>query len=96
MGPDQIYDSVIVGAGLSGLVAGYELAAAGAAMCILEANDHPGGRVRTIRYGPIYAEAGGMIVTDEDTAALQLCRSDYPHPGDVTGRKCFWGIRSSG
>lgn len=72
--PIEIYDSVIVGAGLSGLTAAYDLAASGARILVLEALDYVGGRVRTIHYGQLYAEAGGMIVTDEDTAILELLK----------------------
>ena len=40
---------VIIGAGMSGLVAGYELTRAGHDVIILEARDRVGGRVLTLR-----------------------------------------------
>jgi len=51
---------VILGAGLSGLTAGYELSRAGHDVTILEGNNRPGGRVHTLRGFPDdhYAEAG--------------------------------------
>jgi monoamine oxidase len=52
---------VILGAGLAGLSAGWELRNAGHDVTILEAQLHPGGRVHTIREGlsdDLYAEAG--------------------------------------
>lgn len=52
---------VILGAGLAGLAAGWELKNAGHEVVILEAQLHPGGRVHTIREGlsdDLYAEAG--------------------------------------
>ena len=52
---------VILGAGLAGLAAGWELRNAGHEVIILEAQLHPGGRVHTIREGlsdDLYAEAG--------------------------------------
>src|SRR5271169_1903619 len=52
---------VILGAGLAGLAAGWELKNAGHDVIILEAQLHPGGRVHTIREGlsdNLYAEAG--------------------------------------
>jgi monoamine oxidase len=58
---------VILGAGLAGLSAGWELKNAGHDVAILEAQLHPGGRVHTIREGlsdGLYAEAGaGRIPT---------------------------------
>lgn len=56
---------VVIGAGLSGLVAAYELAAAGHEVTIFEARDRPGGRVLTIR-DPFadghFAEAGAARI----------------------------------
>src|SRR5437016_14295701 len=52
---------VILGAGLAGLAAGWELRGMGHDVTILEAQLHPGGRVHTIREGlsdDLYAEAG--------------------------------------
>ena len=40
---------IVVGAGMSGLCAGYELAQAGHQIEILEIEDHVGGRVETVR-----------------------------------------------
>jgi monoamine oxidase len=55
---------IIVGAGLAGLVAAYELEQRGHRVTILEADPrHIGGRVRTLRFGDgLYGEAGAMRV----------------------------------
>jgi monoamine oxidase len=55
---------VIVGAGLAGLCAAYELENQGHTTVVLEADsEHIGGRVRTLRFGDnFYAEAGAMRI----------------------------------
>ena len=55
---------IIIGAGMAGLVAGYELARAGHDPVILEAQNRVGGRIYTLRkFAPgLYAEAGAMRI----------------------------------
>jgi len=56
---------IVVGAGIAGLVAAYELLRAGHALLILEAQQRVGGRVQTLRepFAPgLYAEAGAMRI----------------------------------
>jgi monoamine oxidase len=55
---------VIVGAGLAGLCAAYELEKRGHSVQILEAEpQHIGGRARTLRFGNgLYGEAGAMRI----------------------------------
>lgn len=58
---------VIIGAGLAGLSAAYELSQAGHDVTVLEARTRPGGRVYTIRgqfADGLYAEAGATNVFD--------------------------------
>ena len=54
---------IVVGAGMAGLVAGYELQRAGHDVRILEARERVGGRILTLREpfsNGLYAEAGAM------------------------------------
>lgn len=56
---------VVIGAGLAGLVAAYELQQQGCAVTVLEARERVGGRVYTLRDGFAngqYAEAGGEYI----------------------------------
>lgn len=64
---------IIVGAGMAGLVAGYELLRAGHDPLILEAQHRVGGRIQTIRdpFAPgLYAEAGAMRIPRVHTLTL--------------------------
>ena len=66
----------VIGSGLAGLVAGYELHQAGWDVLVLEARDRVGGRVHTIRGfrdGQI-AEAGGEYIDTDHTALLGYVR----------------------
>jgi monoamine oxidase len=66
---------LILGAGLAGLVAAYELGKAGYTVKVLEYNARAGGRNWTLRGGDTYAELGGYT---------QECRFDkgqYFNPG---------------
>lgn len=63
--PRAIYPKkvVVVGAGMAGLVAGYELKQAGHDVTVLEARERIGGRILTLREpfsNGLYAEAGAM------------------------------------
>ncbi len=65
---------VVLGAGLAGLVAAYELTQAGHDVTVLEARERPGGRVHTIR-GPfsdgLHAEAGAVFIPNNHHLALK-------------------------
>ena len=73
---------LILGAGMAGLVAGYELSRLGHDITILEARRRPGGRVFTLR-GPftdgLYAEAGAARVRDNHNLTLKYIKTfDLP------------------
>jgi len=62
--PTRRLSFVIVGAGIAGLCAAYELEQRGHSVVLLEAeSSHIGGRVRTLRFGDgLYGEAGAMRI----------------------------------
>jgi monoamine oxidase len=68
---------VVVGAGLAGLSAAYELTQAGHEVTVLEARGRAGGRVQTLREpfsDGLYAEAGAMNVYDTHDWTLKYVK----------------------
>jgi monoamine oxidase len=68
---------IIIGAGMAGLSAGYELSQAGHNVTILEARTIPGGRVHTIREpfsDGLYAEAGAARIPDDHDLTLKYVK----------------------
>src|ERR1051326_2381744 len=68
---------IIIGAGLAGLSAGYELSQAGHDITILEARARPGGRVHTLREpfsDGLYAEAGAARIPDNHDLTLKYVK----------------------
>ena len=54
---------VVIGAGMGGLAAAIDLAAAGAPVTVLEAADAPGGKMRTLEVGGQPIDAGPTVLT---------------------------------
>ncbi|MBZ5605610.1 MAG: FAD-dependent oxidoreductase [Acidobacteriia bacterium] len=64
----------VLGAGLAGLSAAYELRKNGIQVVVLEARTRPGGRIETLRAGfaeGMYAEAGAMNFSDTEPTVLR-------------------------
>jgi hypothetical protein len=68
---------VVVGAGIAGLVAAFELVQAGYNVTLLEARMRPGGRIHTLRDAfadQLYAEAGAIDFTESYKLLLHYIR----------------------
>src|SRR5215216_4772913 len=68
---------LVLGAGMAGLAAAFELVEQGHDVTILEARTRPGGRVLTLREpfaDGLYAEAGAMQIFDTHTRAQRYIR----------------------
>src|SRR5450432_2868881 len=66
---------LVLGAGIAGMVAAYELRAAGYQVQVLEYNSRPGGRNWTLRGGDKYTELGGYA------QECQFDKDQYINPG---------------
>ncbi|HET9477951.1 MAG TPA: FAD-dependent oxidoreductase, partial [Pyrinomonadaceae bacterium] len=73
---------LVLGAGLAGLVAAYELTQLGHDVTVLEARTRPGGRVHTLREpfsDGLYAEAGAARIPNDHDLTLKYVRTfDLP------------------
>ena len=76
---------VILGAGIAGLIAAYELANAGYACTVLEAGDRPGGRNRTVRGGDVVASTNGTTQRCNFEPGLYFNAGPSRFPGSHTG-----------
>src|SRR5215471_10275658 len=68
---------IIIGAGLAGLSAGYELAHSGHDVTILEARARPGGRVQTLRdffSDGLYVDTGATRIPDNHDLTMRYCK----------------------
>src|SRR5437660_7203984 len=63
---------LILGAGLAGMTAAYELRRAGYKVQVLEYNSRPGGRNWTVRGGDKFTELGGITQTCEFERGLYI------------------------
>jgi oxygen-dependent protoporphyrinogen oxidase len=69
----MLYDVAIVGGGVSGLSAAYELRNRGRSFVVLERESRPGGLVRTERIGAFVIDAGPDSLLVQKPAAVTLC-----------------------
>jgi monoamine oxidase len=67
---------IVIGAGLAGLVAAFELKRQGHDVVVLEGQNRVGGRIYTLRnFAPgLYAEAGGMRIPRAHDLTLRYCQ----------------------
>jgi oxygen-dependent protoporphyrinogen oxidase len=71
---DEVLDVVVIGGGISGLSAAYELQARGRSVRVLEAGSRPGGVIATERTGGWVIDAGPDSLLVQKPAAVALCR----------------------
>jgi putrescine oxidase len=68
----SMHDTVVIGGGVTGLVAAWRLAEAGQDVVVLEARDRVGGRLRSERHDGSLFEIGGQWVSPDQDALIDL------------------------
>lgn len=66
---------VVIGAGIAGLTAAYQLKQAGRDVLVLESNDHVGGRMTTVEWEGFKVDSGAKFVTTADKHILEMLRA---------------------
>ncbi len=70
----SVFDSIVVGAGISGLSAAYALHKAGTGVCVLEAGPQTGGLIQTSHEEGFVVEHGPQTIPGRAEELLALCR----------------------
>ena len=70
----SLFDVLVVGGGISGLSAAYELQRRGVSVRVLEASERPGGVIRTERFDGWVIDGGPDSMLVQKPAAVGLCR----------------------
>lgn len=73
MRPSADVDVVVLGAGIAGLAAAYELRKRKTSLLVLEKSDKPGGVIRTERVGDFVIDQGPDSLLVQKPAAVTLC-----------------------
>ncbi|MGD9932256.1 MAG: FAD-dependent oxidoreductase [Dehalococcoidia bacterium] len=68
----------ILGAGIAGLAAAYEMRGHGIGATVFESTAHIGGRVSTVERGPVLFDDGAQFIRTETAAAERLLLHDLP------------------
>lgn len=71
---DRVLDTIIVGGGIAGLAAAYELQRRGMSVQVLEASGRPGGVIFTERFDGWVIDAGPDSILVQKPAGVSLCR----------------------
>ena len=65
---------IVVGAGIAGLTAAYQIKKAGCDVLVLEVNDYVGGRMANVEWEGFLVDVGAKFVTTTDRTLLNLVR----------------------
>src|ERR1035437_7541010 len=88
--PEAIHDVIVLGAGIAGLTAARQLAAAGLRVHVVEARNRVGGRILSRKIGQEIVELGAEFIHGKPPVLWSLVEEAGLHTYELDGKQFCW------